>query len=163
MNGIRNFPFEGEEHLESIVMFGLRGYASNIKQYETHVSISTVWFLLSDGSILSVSSRMHDLEGWEEVGSLVIELNPPPDSIPPMIDLPIEWQYITAVDKLIIDGNENFVAESGIRIMNNNGQSVMICTAARVYELALKAPFVSIAFNPEYDLDRYKLTPMFET
>ena len=156
MSDFRVFPMVGEEFLELLRLTGLRGFSSNRKEYTTHISLSCIWLFLADETVLKIVSEMHDLEGWDEVGSLVIDLVRPIDYIPPIIELPTEWQYIVSIEKLVVSKNDYFKAESGLKIINGEGKVIIICSAAAPYELALMAPFVKDKFTPEYDVSEYK-------
>lgn len=154
MRKAQTFPLVGTELLESLNSSGLSGFSSNRKDYGTHVSVSTVWLWLGSGAVLRIQSEMHDLEGWDEVGSLVIERAESSEA-PPLIQLGDDWKEIAGIEKLVVSDPGYFSAESGLKILNRKRETVIICNSASPYELALSTPLTHDAFTPEYCLDRY--------
>jgi hypothetical protein len=152
---------EGAALLEPLRSVGLCGISCNRKDYGTHVSVSTVWLCLPDGTVLRFQPEMHDLEGWDEVGSLGIDKSDLSEVVPPLVTLSSQWQHVASIEKLVISEPDYFSAESGLKITNREKETIIICNGAAPYELALSTPAVHDAFNPEYPLERYVLCPVF--
>lgn len=160
MNSAGLFPLVGTELLESLNSSGLSGFSYNRKDYGTHVSVSTVWLFLGDGAVLRLQPEMHDLEGWDEVGSLVVERVEPAEA-PPLIQLGDEWKEIASIEKLVVSEPGYFSAESGLKISNRKREAITICNSASPYQLALSTPVTHDTFTPEYSLDRYLVCSAF--
>jgi len=98
MSEVFDYSICGSELLEVIQMKGLEGFSYDSKVYPTHTSMWNIRLHLLDGRIVKLASTMHDLEGWDEVGSLLIELD---QGIPPtMQPLPPEWKSIAKIERL---------------------------------------------------------------
>lgn len=133
-------------------MAGIRAYATNA--VFTGGMINVIWCFLYDGSVLRVQSKMNDLSGWEEVGSLVFRLVGEEEKIAEPIELPNSWRSIACVEMLVVDEPE-FAAESGLVLRNYSGEEFMIVCGADICAVQIQAPFYSGDFLPEYDLATY--------
>lgn len=160
MRKVQAFPLVGTELLASLNSSGLSGFSSNRKDYGTHVSVSTVWLCLGNGAVLRLQPQMHDLEGWDEVGSLIVERAEPAEA-PPLIQLGDEWKEIASIEKLVVSEPGYFNAESGLKISNRKREALTICNSASPYELAVSTPVTYDTFTPEYSLDRYLFCSAF--
>lgn len=160
MSKVQAFPLVGTELLKSLALFGLSGFSTNRKDYGTHVSVSTVWLCLGDGAVLRLQPEMHDLEGWDEVGSLIVGRVEPAEA-PPLIQLGNEWKEIESIEKLVVSKPDYFSAESGLKISNRKREAIIICNSAAPYQLALSTPVTHDTFTPEYSLDRYLVCSVF--
>jgi hypothetical protein len=160
MSKVRSFRLIGTELLESLKSSGLSGFSSNRKDYGTHVSVSTVWLCLGNGVVLRLQAAMHDLKGWDEVGSLVIETVEPAEALT-IIRLADEWKKIASIEKLVVSKPGYFSAKSGLKISNRKHEAITICNSASPYELALSTPVTHDVVTPEYALDRYSVRLIF--
>lgn len=104
---------------------------------------------------------MHDLEGWDEVGTLEIERVELSGVVSPFVKLGDQWKHVATIEKLVISEPGYFSAESGLKITNHEQEIIIICNNAAPYELALSAPTTHDPFNPEYPLERYVACPVF--
>lgn len=161
MKTFQAFSIVGEAFLKDIYSFGLYGFSWNRKEYKTHVSVNTVWLRLSDGTVLRVGPEMHELENWDEVGSLEIERVESTDAPSPIVELGDEWRNIASIEKLVFTEPDYFSADSGLKITNRQQEVIIICNGAGPYELALMTPVTQDVFNPEHDLERYLVYPAF--
>ena len=161
MRNFQAFPIDGAALLESLGSVGLYGFSCNRRDFGTHVSVYTVWLCLGDGTVLRLQPEMHDLEGWDEVGSLKIDQVESSDAVPSLVRLGSQWQDIASVEKLVVGEPDYFSAESGLKITNREQEAIIICNSAAPYELALSTPATRDAFNPEYPLERYSVCPLF--
>jgi hypothetical protein len=161
MRTLQVFPIGGTALLEQLRSVGLSGISCNRKDYGTHVSVSTVWLCLNDGTVLRFQPEMHDLEGWDEVGTLEIERVELSGVVSPFVKLGGQWQHVATIEKLVISEPGYFSAESGLKITNHEQEIIIICNNAAPYELALSAPTIHDPFNPEYPLERYVVCPVF--
>ncbi len=150
------FELSGVACLRDALRTGLIGVAADP---EEHIGLTTVWCRLVQDVLLKIQSQMTTTNGWNEVGSLVFELNPNDDSPPNIAPLPEQWRNVSFVDKLVIEESD-FTAESGLRIENADGESFTIVCSANPYQLAVEAPFCLGGFLPEYEIERYKRVPM---
>jgi hypothetical protein len=70
---------------------------------------------------------------------------------PTVSPLPGEWLEIVNMEKIIFDC-ESFSAECGISLSNEIGGEFNISAGAFPGALALRAPFVNMEFEPQYDV-----------
>lgn len=73
------------------------------KVLRMHVSMYAIWLWLGDGGVFRVQSEMHDLDGWDPVGSQQIGQVAPPGAVSTLIEFGSQWQGIASVETLIID------------------------------------------------------------
>jgi len=104
---------------------------------------------------------MHDLEGYDEVGSLKVDRDDWSKAVAPRVELGSQWHDIASIEKLVINEPGYFSAESGLKITNHQQEIIIICNSASPYQLALRAPNTCDVFTPEYDLERYSVCPVF--
>jgi hypothetical protein len=161
MRNFQTFPIDGTALLESLRTVGLDGFSCDRKDYGTHVSVTTVWLCLRGGTVLRLQPEMHDLEGWDEVGSLKIDRVEWSEAVAPLVELGSQWHDIASIEKLVISEPGYFSAESGLKITNRQQQIIIICNSASPYQLALSTPATRDVFSPEYDLERYSVCPVF--
>jgi len=129
---------------------GLSAYATNVPKVGPS---TTLWLRLCDGRTLRVGVEMHDLSGWEEIGTLRFEVVSAEDA-PEMISLPAPWSVVRAVQKLVYDSDE-CEAECGFALCTANGDLLTVVPGADVYTLAIEAPFRQQRFTPENYLTAY--------
>lgn len=96
---------------------------------------------------------MHDLSGWNEVGTLVFEAVEATEA-PQFVDLPSSWMQIISIDVLFFDSDE-CMAECGILLCNTLGETLTVLPGADVFTLAIQAPFCALPFFPENDISKY--------
>jgi hypothetical protein len=96
---------------------------------------------------------MHDLRGWEEIGTLAFDVVSSND-VPEMVSLPTSWSEVREVQKLVYNSNE-CEAECGFALRTSSGDQLAVVPGADVYTLAIQAPFHSLPFTPENDLTAY--------
>lgn len=161
MRNFQAFPIHGTALLESLRTVGLDGFSCDRKDYGTHVSVTTVWLCLRGGTVLRVQPEMHDLEGWDEVGSLKIDRDDWSKAVAPRVELGSQWHDIACIEKLVVSEPGYFSAESGLKITNRQQEIIIICNSASPYQLALSTPATCDVFTPEYDLERYSVCPVF--
>lgn len=161
MSRFQIFPIGGTVLLEPLRSVGLFGISCNRKDFGTHVSVSTVWLRLNDGTVLRFQPEMHDLEGWDEVGTLEIERVDVSEVVSPFVKLGGQWQHVATIEKLVVSEPGYFSAESGLKLTNHDQETIIICNDAAPYQLALSAPTTHDPFNPEYPLVRYSACPVF--
>ena len=161
MRNFQAFPIDGAALLDSVRTAGLDGFSFDRKDYGTHVSVTTVWLRLGDGTVLRFQPEMHDLEGWDEVGSLKIDQADGPGAVAPFVGLGSQWHDIACIEKLVVSEPGYFSAESGLKITNRRQEAIIICNSASPYQLALSTPVTRDAFTPEYGLERYAVCPLF--
>jgi hypothetical protein len=146
-----HFTLTGIDSVSSQIKSGLSGYAVNLNYGLT----TTIWLFLCNNSVLVIQSNMNELDGWEEVGTLKFINETNGENLPKMIPLPLAWQNIVSLAKLLIEDDE-FIAESGLVIRNNINEEVIIVCGAELYSLQMAASFFESSFNPEYDFEKYK-------
>ena len=156
MSGFESFPIVGEAAFKTLKNSGLKGFSCDRREYATHISMSSVWLFLVDTRVLRVTSEMHELKGWDEVGSIVVDIVPPTDNLPQMIELSLTWRVVASIEKLIVREDAYFEAESGVRISNSAGEAIIICSASSPCEVTMAAPFIHDKFQPEYDIGKYE-------
>lgn len=146
------FDLNGLDSLRAILTTGIRAYATNAAF--TGGMINVIWCFLCDGSVLRIQSKMNDLSGWEEVGTLVFRLASEDEQIAKPIELPDSWRSIACAEMLVVDEPE-FAAESGLVLRNCSGEEFTIVCGADICAVQIQAPFYSGDFLPEYDVERY--------
>ncbi len=129
---------------------GLSAYATNVPKLGPP---ATLWLRLCDGRTLRVGVAMHDLGGWEEVGTLTFEVVSADDA-PEMVSLPGSWSVVREIKKLVYNSDE-CVAECGFTLCTSGGDQLAVVPGADVYTLAIQAPFYPLPFTPESDLNAY--------
>jgi hypothetical protein len=145
-----NFDVVGVPSIAEALRCGVTGYATN----ESVIGPpATLWLRLGNGQLLRVGVEMHDLLGWEEIGTLTFEIVGS-QGVPEMVDVPVAWLDVQAVQKLVYV-SEECEAESGLTLRTTNGETLTILPGAEVYTLAIEAPFYPKPFNPENDLSVY--------
>lgn len=150
MKEIFRFETPNLSSLPTLLGRGIRAYATDEKGAR---SVTTLWLLLNDGACLRIRSKMHDLSGWDEIGTLVFEVVEVTEA-PQFVDLPTSWMQVISIEALIFDSDE-CTAECGIMLHNTLGEILTVLPGADVYTLAIQAPFCSLAFSPENDIPRY--------
>ncbi len=150
MKNVLSFDVAPAPALAAGLSSGLSAYATNVPKVGLP---STLWLRLCDGRILRVSVDMHDLSGWEEIGTLTFEVVSADDA-PEMVSLPASWTEIREVQKLVYNSNE-CEAECGFSLCTSNGDQLVVVPGADVYTLAIQAPFHPLPFTPENDLTAY--------
>jgi hypothetical protein len=158
MKKIFNFRLNGIDiaSLDVLLRTGLKGYATNASEIG---GLTTFWCWLCDGSVLQIHSVMNDIDGWDEIGTLVLRLVTEDLNLPAMMSLSSEWESIDSVEKLVLD-EVKFLAESGILIRARNGEELMIVCGANVYSIQIAASFFFGEFQAEYEITTYKRTPL---
>jgi hypothetical protein len=129
---------------------GLIAYAVNAPRVGPP---ATLWLRLGDGRTLRVGVDMHDLDDWEEIGTLTFELANAED-VPQSVSLPSSWLDVRDVQKLVYN-LDNCEAECGFALCTSSGDQLTVVPGADVYTLAIAAPFLSLPFTPENDLAAY--------
>lgn len=146
------FDLNGLDSLRTMLTAGINAYATNAAF--TGGMINVIWCFLCDGSVLRVQSKMNDLSGWEEVGTLVFRLTLEGEQIAEPIELPNSWRSIACVEMLVVDEPE-FSAESGLVLQNCSGEEFTIVCGADICAVQMQAPFYSGDFLTEYDIATY--------
>ena len=146
------FDLSSVDSLATILQTGIRAYATNAAF--TGGMINVIWCFLCDGSVLRLQSKMNDLSGWEEVGTLVFRMVGKDEHLAEPIELPNSWNRIARAEMLVVDEPE-FSAESGLVLQNCSGEEFMIVCGADICAVQIQAPFYSGDFLPEYDVERY--------
>jgi len=129
---------------------GLSAYATNVPKVGPP---TTLWLHLCDGQTFRIGVKMHDLSGWEEIGTLTFEVVDSGD-VPEMVSLPSSWSDVREVQKLIYSSDE-CEAECGFVLCTSSGDQLAVVPGADVYTLAIKAPFHPLPFRPENDFTAY--------
>ena len=147
------FCFEPPNSLSMLALCksGVRAYATDGKESK---SVTTLWLQLNDGARLRIRSNMHDVSGWDEIGTLAfqaVEAN----EIPQSEDLPSSWMQIILIEALVFDSDE-CMAECGIMVHNVLGETLTVLPGSDVHTLAIQAPFFAGTFSPENDVSRYR-------
>jgi hypothetical protein len=129
---------------------GLSGYAVELPKVGPP---RAMWLRLCDGRTLWVGVDMHDLSGWEEIGTLIFEVVSAEDA-PKMVNLPATWSDVREVQTLVYKSHE-CQAECGFVLSTSSGEQLVVVPGADVYSLAIKAPFHQLPFRPENALTAY--------
>ncbi|MEO7496843.1 MAG: hypothetical protein ABIT83_07320, partial [Massilia sp.] len=108
---------------------------------------------LCDGRTIRVGVEMHDLSGWEEIGTLTFEVVDEADT-PKMVSLPATWSNVRSLHQLVYMSDE-CEAQCGFVVCTNSGDQLVVLPGADVYTLAIQAPFYPQPFAPENDLTAY--------
>jgi hypothetical protein len=133
---------------------GLSAYATNVPKVGPP---ATLWLRLCDGQIIRVGIKMHDLSGWDEIGTLAFESVHAADA-PDMVNLPASWKHVRDV-QMLVHSSDACEAECGLVLNTSSGDQLVVLPGADVYTLAIKAPFHSQPFTPENDLAAYERRP----
>lgn len=150
MKNVLCFDVASAPALAAGLRSGLSAYATNVPKVGPP---STLWLRLCDGRTLRVGVDMHDLSGWEEIGTLTFEVVSS-DDVPEMVSLPASWSEVREVQKLVYNSDE-CEAECGFALFTSSGDHLAVVPGADVYTLAIQAPFHALPFTPENDLTAY--------
>jgi hypothetical protein len=146
------FHFPSETSLSTVLHNGFISYSVDVPKFGMP---TTLWLGLSDGRVLRVRAEMHDLSGWDEIGTLTFDVTSTKDkNEPKMIALAASWSKVSEVEKLIYKSDE-CVAESGFTMRTATGESLTVLPGANVYTLAIDSPFLPLLFEPENDFKVY--------
>lgn len=129
---------------------GLTAYATDLPKVGPP---TTLWLQLCSGEILMIRAEMHDLSGWDEIGTLVFELVSA-ETCPKMHALHESWLEVKTVEKLVYQ-SDDCLAECGFSVITKSGDTLTVVPGAEVYTLAIAAPFHSQLFMPENSLETY--------
>ena len=146
-----------------------RGFKSMSIERGTHNSIATVYLWHADGTGLKIQSRLHDIIDWIEVGALefsrvtravsgVSEIGVCETEVTE-INLPNEFGTGLKATKLVLS-THGIAVESGVVLESAGGNEIIIVACSAPYMVAIKAPFIAEAFEPEYDLSEYSREPI---
>ena len=150
MKSVLCFDVASAPALAAALSSGLRAYATNVPKVGPP---ATLWLRLCDGRTLRVGVDMHNLSGWEEIGTLTFEVVSAHDS-PEMVSLPASWTEVREIQKLVYDSDE-CEAECGFILYTSGGDQLAVLPGADPYTLAIQAPFHLLPFTPENDLNAY--------
>lgn len=150
MKNVLCFDVAAAPALAAGLSSGLSAYATNAPKVGPP---ATLWLRLCDGRTLRVGVDMHDLSGWEEIGTLTFEVVSADDS-PEMVSLPASWSEVREVQKLVYNSDE-CEAECGFTLCTSSGDQLTVVPGADVYTLAIQAPFHPQPFTPENELNAY--------
>lgn len=150
MKGMWRFDMNSAPSLVSALASGLCAYATNVPKVGPP---ATLWLRLCDGRTIRVGVEMHNLTGWEEIGTLTFEIVEEVD-VPHMTPLSPSWSNVRAIQKLVYMSDE-CDAECGFVLCTKSGDQLVVLPGADVYTLAIQAPFYPQPFKPENDLTAY--------
>ena len=143
----------GIDSLSALLHNGLSGYSVTRSELGR---LRALYLFIMDGTVLRVQAKVTDVGAWREVGMLVFEHQIKTEkTLPPMIPLAPAWSKISALEKLMLDG-DTFVAESGIVIRNVVDDHFLILPGAFPHTVEIAAPFYACDFQPEYDVTEYR-------
>ena len=148
------FQYVNIDSLRNLILKGIIGYSTDKK--ELLKDFNTLWLKLKDESVLKIQSKMNDIDGWNETGSLVFNYAIKDDDMPSAIMLSSDWMSINNVNILTIEECDVY-SECGIRISNLIGNTIDVVCGAFPFSVQLEAAFSNFAFEPEYDLHCYKI------
>jgi hypothetical protein len=148
---ILSFDMASAPSLSAGLQSGLSGYV--IDYVPGIQSPTALWLRLCDGRTIRVEVDMHDLSGWDEIGTLVFEVVSAHDA-PGMVNLPVTWSYVREVQKLVFNLDE-CEAECGFILCTTSGEQLVVVSGADPYSLAVRAPFHQTPFEPENNLTAY--------
>jgi hypothetical protein len=153
MKQVINFDLVGIDSLSGLLCDGFSGYA--VARSEVG-RLRSLYLFIADGTVLRVQSKVTEVGGWREVGTMVFE-HPikAEEARPAMVPLAPAWTKIVALEKLIL-GEDTLVAECGIAIRNESNEQLLILPGAFPHTVEIIAPFYEGDFQPEYDLGEYK-------
>ena len=130
---------------------------------------NTVYLWHADGTGLQVQSEMHDIIDWLEVGSLCFShvsgaVSSASGSgyceiVVSEINLPDEFGAGLKASKLVLS-THGIAIESGVVIKGAGGNEIILVAGAGPHTVAIKAPSVVEAFDPEYPLSEYSREPI---
>jgi hypothetical protein len=150
------FDIDGIASVESMLRQGITGYAVDSLVPR---GMSTIWLFLGDNTILKIYTKMTDTVGWVEIGTLILRTVVEGEDVPEMKSLSKAWRNVKAIEKLLLV-DDDFSAESGLKISNDLGETLTIACSENVYQIELQASFFDGEFSPEYDLIHYKRVPI---
>jgi len=109
-----------------------------------------------DGTVLKIYSKMHDLDGREEVGVISIESIDPPMSDKIHIELPDYFISIVDVEKLSVEERGGVVADSGISIKFIGNNELIVVSGSFPCSISVSGiPTLSALFEPEWPIEKY--------
>jgi hypothetical protein len=146
-----------------------QGFESMSIEKLVHKLVTTVYLWHADGTGLKVQSEMHDIAGWIEVGALKFSRvtgavsgaseSGVCETVVSKINLPNEFGTGLKASKLVLC-THGITIESGVVFENTGGNEIVLVAGAGPYTVAVKAPSVVDAFEPEYELSEYIREPI---
>lgn len=145
---------------ESIEPENIPKYAQDLSvvaySMPTGHSFQAAWIfrlIFSNGSSLEFSSACTMVVGWQEVGSLNIQLinQAKPDIDAVLVRFEVPPFRVTSLVKLVYEDN-NFRSECGIAIGGENGDEIVVATGVSPGSVSIAAPFSTSAFDPEFSV-----------
>ena len=118
----------------------------------------TLWH--SNGTGVRIFTEMYDIAERTEVGVLKLEPASTPEASEVNASLTSHFRGRVTAHKLVIS-ESGTRAESGVALVNEDGDELVIVAGAYPYSLAVKgvSPLPHI-FEPEYSLNRYDRVPL---
>ncbi|WP_353393388.1 hypothetical protein [Hydrogenophaga sp. 5NK40-0174] len=117
-------------------------------------SFQAAWIfrlIFSNGSSLEFSSACTMVDGWQEVGSLNIQLinqsKSDIDSVLVRVEVPPF--RVTTLVKLVYEDN-SFRSECGIAVGGENEEEIVVATGVSPGSVSIAAPFSTSPFEPEF-------------
>ena len=147
---------------ENIEPENIQKYAQDLSvvaySMPTGHSFQAAWIfrlIFSNGASLEFSSACTMVVGWQEAGSLNIQLISQAISEKPDIDAVLERVEVppfrvTSLVKLVFEDN-NFRSECGIAIGGEN-EEIVITTGISPGSVSIAAPFSTSSFEPEFSV-----------
>lgn len=133
-----------------------RGFCSVSIRTAAHGRPIAATFWHTNGGGLCIQSLMNDIAVRHEIGVLQFTIVNALHEDEVVIELPASFENPIKAEKLLFE-ESGIVAESGVILKAESGESVVVSAGAFPYTLALHG--VSSAPNmcePEYPLDEYK-------
>jgi len=152
-----------------VVDFAARGIDRLFVAIDAAIGVPhAIWLVGIDGKVVRITCEMVVVEHRFEVGRLALTIGLPQ---PPGIrhfDLPSEWRGVSAVELFSVrerppwsKTDEGAIdVEAGLLFHASPHQIWSIVVGAQPCTLAINAPFVPIASDPQYASDDYRVRPL---
>lgn len=150
VEGLRNGDLNSIFHQSCILFYGL----------PPQHSFRAAWLfriVLDRGWIVDFSSASTSVGGWQEVGSLNIELSVSPSSKKDAEFIISDVQNFTIVKCERLTYTEpDIYAECGIVFTSQTGSELLMAAGTSPGSVSIRAPFSSDQFAPEFEMDKYQ-------
>jgi hypothetical protein len=145
------FKCNFKESLSSLFESGLESY-SVVKP--TKGRPDCIYLRIKDGRVLRLSSYINELDNWDEIGSLKLDVLQPTVSQINFEKLSSEWCSIKRAYRLVIH-DKTLKADCGLKFINELNHFLIILPSSYPNRVEIKSTFYDGDFDPECDLEQY--------
>jgi hypothetical protein len=146
-----NFKCNFKESLSSLFESGIESY-SVVKP--TNGRPDCIYLRIKDGRTLRLSSYINELDNWDEIGSLKLDVLQTTVSQINFKKLTLKWCSMKRASRLVIH-DETIKADCGLKFINELDHFLIILPSSFPNRVEIKSTFYDGDFDPECDLVQY--------